>query len=256
MRPPPILSQSNGWPVILHSHGYRNAHRRQNTGTAEELASHGYVVVAVDHEDCIGTVFPNGQFIKGRYFDFTVDEARRTTPGRIADLNFALNLLTSWNESDPLLAGGINPANVGTMGYSHGGNGAAEIGRVDPRCHAVVLLDAYLYELPALHANGLPVPLLQMYNASADSISGFDGVQNVFTHTSTNAYYCQIKNTEHASFADLTAVSNATTANRRAEEAIRGCVVSFFNKHLKALDDHLLENPTNAYPVLFKFKKK
>jgi predicted dienelactone hydrolase len=81
------------WPVVLYSHGY-SAHRRQNTGKTEELASHGYVVMAVDHEDCFGTIFPDGRFLNGRYSDpVSMDELRRVTAGRVMDHQNKLNFI-------------------------------------------------------------------------------------------------------------------------------------------------------------------
>ena len=244
------------WPVVLYSHGYPT-HRRQNTGKCEELASHGYVVVAVDHEDCFGTVFPDGRFIPGRYNPNPAEsDLTRTTAGRLADLVFVLDSLPLWNRDDPVLGGQLDLKRIGSLGFSHGGNAAGELGRLDPRCGAVAFLEAYLYGLTALRTNGLPVPTLQVYQSTAEDIYGFANVQAVYTNTRTNIYYCQVRGTDHGAFSDPWQSAYANVAVRRAEDAMRACLVAFFDRHLKGTDAALLDNPTNTFPVLFKFKRE
>ncbi|MBL8771901.1 MAG: hypothetical protein JNK30_11015 [Phenylobacterium sp.] len=56
----PLLAGATGLPVVFYSHGY-TSFLSQNTALMEELASHGYVVVSVQHTyDSSSTVFPNG----------------------------------------------------------------------------------------------------------------------------------------------------------------------------------------------------
>jgi Platelet-activating factor acetylhydrolase, isoform II/Immunoglobulin domain len=58
----PLATNQVSYPVLLYSHG-GGGHRRQNTGTAQELASHGYIVVALEHRDAFASVFPSGQLV-------------------------------------------------------------------------------------------------------------------------------------------------------------------------------------------------
>jgi dienelactone hydrolase len=183
-------------------------------------------------------------------------ELRRVTAGRFMDLQLILNVLSLWDDHDPLLAHHLDWENIGTMGFSHGGNAAIELGRLEPRCRAVVLLDAYLYGLDSIRTNKLPVPMLQMYQAFAENVTGFDSVQSVYTNSASNAYYCQVRGAEHASFSDLRDVAVAHTTNRRAEEVVRACVLSFFDRHLKGTQNTLLDAPANAFPNISKFKRK
>ena len=61
----------------------------------------------------------------------------------------------------------------------------------------------------------------------------------------------------HQHFADWRAwLSSPADSGRRAAVAMSGCIVAFFDKYLKARDDHLLDNPTNAYPELINFVRK
>ncbi len=47
----PVAVNPDSYPVVLHSHGH-TACWKLDSQRAEELASHGYVVVAPDHTDC------------------------------------------------------------------------------------------------------------------------------------------------------------------------------------------------------------
>ncbi len=60
----PLVGTAAKYPVVLHSHGFAGSRRTQSQ-VAEELASHGYVVVAVGHTDCFGTEFPDGRYLHG-----------------------------------------------------------------------------------------------------------------------------------------------------------------------------------------------
>lgn len=248
--------RSARWPVILYSPGY-TGHRRSNSGKCEELASYGYLVIVIDHEDAYGTVFLDGRFISGRYVDEpTITDVTRAYSNRVADVKFVLDLLPIWDAADPILQGMVDLGRIGMMGFSLGVGTVAGVTLTDSRCRVLALLDGYFPEVPALRTNQLRVPVLQMYQFAAESLPGFDTVQRVYTNASSSAYYCQVRGTDHISFRDLVDPSHATVAYRRAEEAVRACVVSFFNKHLLDRDDHILDNPTNHYPVLFKFKSK
>ena len=60
----PIASADEGFPVILFSHGW-NGFNAQNTGQALQLASHGYVVVGIQHTyGAVVTVFEDGTIAK------------------------------------------------------------------------------------------------------------------------------------------------------------------------------------------------
>src|SRR4030095_8161041 len=57
----PVATNETSYPVLIYS---GNSSRRSNTDQALELASHGYVVVAVDHGTWVtASVFPNGQVV-------------------------------------------------------------------------------------------------------------------------------------------------------------------------------------------------
>lgn len=56
-----ISNDKKSLPILIFSHGMTGV-RNQNTYQIEELVSHGYIVIGIDHVyDAAATVFPNGQ---------------------------------------------------------------------------------------------------------------------------------------------------------------------------------------------------
>ncbi|MGD3108854.1 alpha/beta hydrolase [Streptomyces sp. YGL11-2] len=150
-------------PVLLYSPGGGDP-RTLGTGLAEELASHGYVVVGVDHPgDACVVEFPGTTPYRRTPFRTTVfrDDprkdprlARTMIDARMADLHFVLGQLTA-------LAAGFNPdalgralpahlgraldlRRVGYYGHSAGGTAVAEALYEDHRVAAAVNLEGYL----------------------------------------------------------------------------------------------------------------
>ena len=241
-----IATDEAPYPIVIYSHGFKVG-RRDNTAKCEELASHGYVVVAIDHADCLATVFSNGQLLSTTLSSFSGN----LFTNDVLDVRFVLQTLTELNQSDPLFANTLDLNRVGTMGWSYGGGVAAEVCRTDDRVLASVLLDAYLQNADNVIRLGLQKPFLGMY-----SVSG-GGTQAPFYLATHDAYWMQISGTQHQHFADWLAwISSPTSNGRQAAIAMNACMLSFFEKYLKGIDDHLLDNPTNAYPQVINFVRK
>jgi dienelactone hydrolase len=209
------------FPVILASHGV-DALRIQNDERAENLASHGYVVVATDHRDNLGLVFPDGSF--------------RSTPegvtavgmnNRVQDLRFMLDQVVAWSQDDPVFAGRLDLNNVGAMGFSWGGASAAEICRVDSRFRAAVLLDPGAFTSETL-SQGLSVPSLTINSAGNGDLS-------VYNKSVSGSVWLQISSTTHESFTDIAFIisSYSTSSIWEADRTIDAYVLAFLNQHLK-----------------------
>ena len=146
------------YPVVIFSPAW-TGRRNQNTVQAEELASHGFVVVGIDHpfgSDL--TIFPDGRMVRTKLPDipdFTSAEAFkesiRTAESqlgiRAADVRFVLDELERLDRSDPhgLLTGRLDTSRVGIFGHSFGGAVAAEVCLLDSRIKAGVNLDGLIF---------------------------------------------------------------------------------------------------------------
>ena len=158
---PVVLLSPSGFPPLLLS------------ATAEELASHGFVVVGVNHTyETAVTVFSDGRTVTmnpaaiagalgpqaGAYRDVF---ARRAEVCRYkaVDLGFVADRLAQLDAGDPL-AGRLDLSRLAAVGHSFGGAAALQWCRDDPRCTAAANLDGALWtEVGQL---GLARPVLQL----------------------------------------------------------------------------------------------
>lgn len=145
---PPISSGAT-LPLLIYAPGW-NGRRDDKTFALADLASHGYVVAAVDD---IGHGAPNSDL---GTFDATSEEAFRRTLASaelrlelmVARVSKALDgLAAATDRTGQLapLAGAIDFRRVGILGFSFGGSVAAEVGVRDPRFSAIVNMDGWLF---------------------------------------------------------------------------------------------------------------
>ena len=231
----PVAAGTNRFPVIVHSHGYR-CDRRLNAQDAEELASHGYVVVAVDHEDSHATAFPDERGVI--YTSYSGDEAA-LLQSRTNDLVYVLQALAQIDTSDPLLAGRLDLGQIGMMGFSMGGGAAAETARLDSRVKCAALLDAYINftHYPGLNSQGLRKPLLAMNRTKLVGDHWFWDFSpyslRLYTLATANAALCKIANTAHFAFSDCGWSVEMTDSSRPAARVINAVLLWFFDNYLK-----------------------
>jgi len=131
---------SGRFPVVLFSPGLGGV-RGQNTVWAQELASHGYVVVALDHPyDSAAVVLENGTVVRTR-----ITTSGTTTAGwtavRAQDLSFVHAQLDHTR-----FAGMLDLDRVAVTGHSVGGGAALMAARQDHRFAAVIDLDGFPYD--------------------------------------------------------------------------------------------------------------
>jgi dienelactone hydrolase len=176
-------------------------------------------------------------------FDFLND--------RLKDVSFLLDRIAKWNAEDPFFRGHFDLDRLGIMGWSWGRGTAAEACRIEDRLKAAVLLDAYFGSVPDLLKSGLNKPFLTMMNPG-----GSGDNTRLFNKSAKDAYQLSIKDAAHEAFTDNAWTVGPTTASRRRAQAMNACLLSFFNKHLKGMDDHLLDNPGAVHPDVIAFRKK
>jgi dienelactone hydrolase len=235
-------------PVILWSHGYPD-YRFDGEELAEQLASHGYVVVGIDHSDCPVPVFPDGRYL---YTDPDVaynNWSLATLENRARDLMVTLDELTKWNDQDPFFVGKLNVQNTAGIGWSYGGGTVGEFCRVDSRGKAAVILEGYLQNADNILTSGLTKPVLSMYASNG-------GDTDLFIKLKKDAIYFQIANTEHASFSKWywTLTAETLAQGRQAANIISDYTLWFLDKYLKG-STNAMPSQTN-YPRIYNFQKK
>ncbi|MFE2280612.1 alpha/beta hydrolase family protein [Streptomyces sp. NPDC059454] len=146
----PVAGGGGRFPIVLFSPGAGGV-RTQNTAWAEELASHGYVIAALDHPyDSAAVVLADGRTINTELTstddrDKGDELAAGWTAVRAADLGFVLTRLEQLGRgeiTDPL-TGHLDTDRVAVTGHSMGGAAALQAARQDRRFGAVIDLDGY-----------------------------------------------------------------------------------------------------------------
>lgn len=227
-RDAPIANADTDFPVIVISHGY-TGYRTLMFYLGEHLASHGYVVAAIDHTDSTNK---DVNFAENPYSGFP-----STLLNRSRDQVFTLNSIsenTFFKES-------VDASKAGIIGYSMGGYGAVSTvggcyafndqtaatftGTQDPKAVALIkealntcaggkargeeTLPAWkaalalapwggqhqLFDVQSL--NNIKVPVLYVAGDN-DDISGYDGIKWLFDNTgSKESKLLTVKNARH-----------------------------------------------------------
>lgn len=137
-------------PVILYSPGWGGT-RDQSSIQAENLASHGFVVVGCDDVASNPATDPD----RGQAIDLSSDAALKATIERagrhvVVQANRIIDVLRALeNGQVQSLAGRLDLTRIGAMGYSVGGSAVMQAGLMDPRIGAVLNIDGALSGPPA-----------------------------------------------------------------------------------------------------------
>jgi len=183
MRNAEVAPQQRSYPVVIMRAG-ASAEVWNYSTLAEDLASHGYIVVGFDAPYRTNVVaFPDGRLMRRRPENNPElvfgrpDSARRINQLLAAwtgDMAFVLDRLEQLNRSDASgrFTGRLALARVGVFGHSLGGAAAAQFCHDDSRCKAGIDVDGA--PLGSVIQDGIPRPfmfLLSEHGGSSDAAS-------------------------------------------------------------------------------------
>ena len=259
------------WPVLIYNHG-GGWTRWSGTFTTEVLASHGYVVFAIDHAGFNKTTeFPDG-------YKFAVDTlgppkqtgnmvqdapnffgwlAAQTFPVWVADSRFVLDQAEGLGRSAGPFKDKLDFSKVGALGWSFGGATAVELTHADPRVKAAVDQDGQLFG--GVVEKGSTRPVMLMHNTDDPTASVPDSVKatmaklveetraiNVRTKAKSTGPWAEVwlEKTNHGHFSDLTLIYKPDTTKlmsaQRAHVIINAYTLAFFDRHLRGKTDVVL----------------
>lgn len=263
-----VTSTEEGFPVILFSHGW-NGFNAQNTGQAIQLASHGYVVVGVQHTyGAVITVFNDGTIVHNNPSALpsgAPDEeyeiaARKLVQQWAGDLRYALDFL---EEQDTAKGSPFHKSfdfsRVGVYGHSTGGGAAIQFCGTDPRCKALLGMDPFMrpVSLEVLE-DGVTQPAFFMFSQRwADDVNSRNNMlfYKFVSNVPKTMGVISIDGTAHYDFSDLPLLSplaprlglKGTIDGSRVTEIINAYLVSFFDGTLKGIPVDLFEEQNQKY---------
>jgi dienelactone hydrolase len=198
-----VATHEPAYPVVLLSPG--NATNVEfYSALAEDLASHGFVVIGLDHPYQSAAVALDGQ-VAVYAGDPPLGEAGAVTSARIdervADVAFVLDTLSAGGAGLELLDGRLDLTRVGIMGHSNGGVAAAEACR-DPRIDACLNIDGQLAGGPFSARPGPAAPTKPfMYLTKETELH--PGLAALFEEAGDDTFRVVVPAAEHDEFADV-----------------------------------------------------
>jgi predicted dienelactone hydrolase len=148
-----LSDEKSSYPVVLFSHGAGTT-MEVHTSQCEDLASHGYIVVAIDHTYAsAATEFPD-RIVSHREAttDFKVIEpAEIITQIMADDAKFVMDKLGEMNTGimDAMFKEKLDLDRIGAIGHSVGGAVAYNLAVNDNRVKAAINLDGFVYITPS-----------------------------------------------------------------------------------------------------------
>lgn len=257
-------------PVLLFNPSWAGR-RAQDTFLLEDLASHGYLVAAIDHPGNAARV----QLANGRVVRSTMAKAldEQPTPQAVIDLwNRELAVWTRDSRfvldnllANPTLAPHLDSTRAGAAGHSFGGATSLSLLGQDPRIRSAINMDGWtfagldyrttqpillLYSAPPATQDPEP-ETLPNGPAQSDQLERTDRLlvdANLHKYGGLKAY---VQGSQHQDFTDQTLVSpiqrltyTGPIPGQRMRQITREIVLGFFDQTLK----HRGKLPT--YPEL------
>ena len=242
---------SGPYPLIIFSHG-RAGYRHQNSIQCEELASRGYIVMAVNHTyDSYITIFEDGSIApylsEKKAFEAGLTVKKITTKDKLNlrsnDLEFALKKVDYLKNKDRLF-GLIDLNRIGMFGQSFGGATIINVASKNDRIDAIAGLDTWFIPLDsAIIKSGVKIPFLHLgQNKWIGIPSNYKIMKELMKNSSGKSYHFASKKMGHYDFTDgpqfappIRVVIPYFGSENKDEmrNMLNTMLVSFFDKELK-----------------------
>lgn len=264
--------QEAPYPLLLFSHGY-GGFRAQNTNQALELASHGFVVVGVEHTyAAVVTVFPDGRVAThnpdtlpdGLSEQESLEATRALGQQWAHDLQFVLDSLAEPEASETMIeaAAALDPRSVGVYGHSTGGGASIEFCSIDSRCDSVLTMDPYLKPVSQeTLREGLAVPALHVFSESWPNEENTGRFTTLIEASNGAITSVSIAGTGHYDFSDLPLLTplahtiglKGPLPGPRVIEIVNTLSVQFFDQTLVVPNGSELELKLESYSEISPF---
>lgn len=196
LRDAPPRTAGGSYPLVLFSHG-KGGIRAQSTFFTVTLASHGYVVVAMDHEgDTIVDLLQEG--------DVAIDTTVYAYLDRPQDILFLLDELQYWEHP---LGDLIDMTRVGISGHSFGALTSLRSAILDSRIKAVVAhappgVGTVNFGLET-NIDGIDTPIMIQGGKKDRTLPFEDHTDTVWRDLNPPSMYLLMETAGHFTFSDL-----------------------------------------------------
>ncbi|MCF6286623.1 MAG: alpha/beta fold hydrolase [Candidatus Hydrogenedentes bacterium] len=255
------------FPLLIFSHG-NGGMRSQSTFWCDHLASHGFIVAAVDHtRNACATSY------KGQVIPYDNDGRAQAAIDRPKDLSFLIDTLIAMNgDTDSKFRGHVDADHIGVAGHSFGGFTAMAAAALDPRVDAIAPMAAVVPDF----SKSSKRPLLLFIATEDDTIdeAGNTEARAYYEDTTSPKYLVEMKNAGHYSFSDMFQLNPAWgdgigEGKRITDgEALRylgmtdvyrftnGYSTAFFHKYLKDSDtfEQYLKDNQAPKELIFRYR--
>lgn len=277
LRSSDVSPQQRSYPVVIFRAGASAPVTNYST-LAEDLASHGYVVVGFDAPYRTGlVVFPDGRVIartpennpelfSGQEFDRV---GNKLLAAWTADIGFVLDQLERLNTSDASgkFTGRLDMTRVGVFGHSFGGAQAAQFCSADSRCKAGIDIDGA--PLGSVIQTGIDRPFMFLlsdhsHESDPESRQVRASIQSIYDRLPPEGRFrIAIRGANHFTFSDdgallkshivrgaLRVFGRLGVDGRRQLAVTAYCVHSFFDAYLKGASGSRLKISSPLYPEI------
>ena len=270
----PLLRDNQGFPVLIFSHGWEGF-KEQNIFQVEELASHGYVVIGINHTyGAILTVFPDGRLfpvdhnaLPSDVPDEVYDRASNTLVKQWAgDIGYLIDELQMGDQSVDFdfLNNQLDLNHLGVLGHSTGAAATIEFCLIDLRCKAALVMDLWSEPVsPEINEYNATQPVMLMHSedwASSNSAERrYSLVRTLVENSSSDVVELTIQGTKHYDFSSLPMLSPLTVTlglkgpidGQLVLEIINAETVTFFDYYLLGDEGVNLKDVSDQYPEVF-----
>ncbi len=263
------LNERDGpYPVLFFSHGWTGT-RNQNMFQLTELASHGYIVVSVDHTyGAVVTPFPDGRAVAYNpdalpgLEDFDDEDEYVETLNLLVsqwsdDFSFILDELETRYSADV-----IDLENVGILGHSTGAGAAVQHCNTEVRCKVGLAMDPFLNPVANDIIDGnVEKPFFYMHSEAWMRPFNKARYERLVDSTTGDFYELYMDGTKHLNWSDFSLMSPfgsqlgldiGTIDAHRSMEIINAYSVDFFDFYLKGESSELLTNNTPYAEVTYR----
>ena len=260
---PQLANKMRDFPLVLFSPGAGNS-RLLYSAMAQSVASHGYIVVTIDHPyDAAVVEYPEGTLVLAANISSDA-QYELDVQTRAQDISFVLDQLSNATFAHHLLPSTkkrLETNKVTLFGHSLGGATVASAMLNDTRIAGGINLDGTFFG-PVIK-KGLAKPFL-LFGHEGKNQSTDDTWAELWPHLQGWKLELMLDGAQHGTFSDLPMLVEVlglgghlpagvgellgSIEAKRAMEVITAYVVAFFEQVLRCKASALLQGPSAAFP--------